>query len=255
HADRLSIRLNCATGPELMTDHLRTLAEIARTRVACVPNAGLPDEEGRYNEGPEVFLRVLGRFLDAGWLNLVGGCCGTTAAHVAALARLVSGRQPRPVPHHHRSLISGLEAVELTDDNRPLLVGERTNVLGSRKFKRLIREGQQEAAAEVGRAQVKAGAQVLDACPQAPDRDEIPDMEAFLDRLVRLVKVPIMLDSTDAGVMARALTYCQGKAILNSINLEDGRARFEKVVPLARRFGASLEGGAIDEKGMPVTGE
>jgi 5-methyltetrahydrofolate--homocysteine methyltransferase len=255
HANLLYIGLNCATGPELMTDHLRTLSEIARTRVACVPNAGLPDEEGRYNEGPDVFLRVLGRFLDAGWLNLVGGCCGTTAAHVAALAKLVAGRRPRPVPHHRRSLLSGLEAVELTDDNRPLLVGERTNVLGSRKFKRLIREGEQEAAAEVGRAQVKAGAQVLDVCLQDPDRDEISDMEAFLDRLVRLVKVPIMIDSTDAGVMARALTYCQGKSVLNSINLEDGRSRFEKVVPLARRFGAAMVVGAIDEKGMAVTVE
>jgi 5-methyltetrahydrofolate--homocysteine methyltransferase len=255
HADLLYIGLNCATGPELMTDHLRTLSELSRTRVAVVPNAGLPDEDGRYNEGPDVFERVLGRFLDAGWLNLVGGCCGTTDAHVRTLVKLAAGRPPRPVPHHHRSLISGLEAVELTPDTRPLLVGERTNVLGSRKFKRLIREGQQEAAAEVGRAQVKAGAQVLDVCLQDPDRDEIIDVEAFLDRLVRLVKVPIMIDSTDAAVMARALTYCQGKSILNSINLEDGRSRFDKVVPLARRFGAALVVGTIDEKGMAVTVE
>jgi 5-methyltetrahydrofolate--homocysteine methyltransferase len=255
HADLLYIGLNCATGPELMTDHLRTLSELSRTRIACVPNAGLPDEDGRYNEGADVFLRVLGRFLDAGWLNLVGGCCGTTDAHVRALVQLAAGRPPRPVPHHHRSLISGLEAAELTADTRPLLVGERTNVLGSRKFKRLIREGQQEAAAEVGRAQVKAGAQVLDVCLQDPDRDETGDVEAFLDRLVRLVKVPIMIDSTDAAVMARALTYCQGKSVLNSINLEDGRSRFEKVVPLARRFGAALVVGTIDEKGMAVTVE
>jgi 5-methyltetrahydrofolate--homocysteine methyltransferase len=255
HADLLYVGLNCATGPELMTDHLRTLSEICRTRVACVPNAGLPDEEGRYNEGPEVFNRVLGRFLDAGWLNLVGGCCGTTAAHVRALAALAAGRPPRAVPRHRRSMISGLEAVELTPDNRPLLVGERTNVLGSRKFKRLIQAGEQEAAAEVGRAQVKAGAQVLDVCLQDPDRDEMGDVTAFLDRLVRLVKAPIMIDSTDPKVMARALTYCQGKAVLNSINLEDGRSRFEKVVPLARRFGAALVVGAIDEKGMAVTVE
>ncbi len=255
HADLLYIGLNCATGPELMTDHLRTLSELSRTRIAVVPNAGLPDEDGCYNEGADVFERVLGRFLDAGWLNLVGGCCGTTDEHVRTLVKLAAGRPPRPVPHHHRSLISGLEAVELTDDTRPLLVGERTNVLGSRKFKRLIREGEQEAAAEVGRAQVKAGAQVLDVCLQDPDREEVTDVEAFLDRLVRLVKVPIMIDSTDAAVMARALTYCQGKSILNSINLEDGRARFDKVVPLARSFGAALVVGTIDEKGMAVTVE
>ena len=255
HADLLYLGLNCATGPELMADHVRTLAELARTRVAVVPNAGLPNEDGRYDETPEDFVRVIGRFLDAGWLNLVGGCCGTTPGHVAALAGAAAGRPPRRVPHHHRSLISGLEAVELDPSNRPLLVGERTNVLGSRKFKRLIQEGAHEAAAEVGRAQVRASAQVLDVCLQDPDRDETSDMEAFLDRLVRLVKVPLMIDSTDHAVMERALTYCQGKSVLNSINLEDGRVRFERVVPLARRYGAAMVVGLIDEKGMAVTVE
>ncbi len=154
HADLLYVGFNCATGPELMADHVRTLSEICRTRIACVPNAGLPDEDGLYTEGPEVFHRVLGRFLDAGWLNLVGGCCGTTAAHVAALAELAQGRTPRPIPEHRRALISGLEAVELTADNRPLFVGERTNVLGSRKFKRLIRR---EAVGGGGRGRPGAG--------------------------------------------------------------------------------------------------
>ncbi|MEA2603284.1 MAG: 5-methyltetrahydrofolate--homocysteine methyltransferase [Acidobacteriota bacterium] len=255
HADLLYVGLNCATGPDLMTDHVRTLSEICRTRVACVPNAGLPNEDGKYTEGPEVFERAFTRFLDAGWLNLVGGCCGTTAAHVSALARLVRGRKPRAVPHHRRSLVSGLEAVELSEAQRPVLVGERTNVLGSRKFKQLIQKGEHEAAAEVGRAQVKAAGQILDVCLQDPDRDEIADMEGFLDRLVRLVKVPLMIDSTDAAVMERSLTYCQGKSILNSINLEDGRSRFEKVIPLAKRFGAALVVGLIDEKGMAVTVE
>jgi 5-methyltetrahydrofolate--homocysteine methyltransferase len=255
HADLLYVGLNCATGPELMTDHVRTLSEICRTRVACVPNAGLPNEEGKYTEGADVFERVFTRFLDAGWLNLVGGCCGTTSAHVAALARLAGGRKPRPIPFHRRAMISGLEAVELSDAQRPVMVGERTNVLGSRKFKQLIQAGQHEAAAEVGRAQVKAGGQILDVCLQDPDRPEMEDVEAFLDRLIRLVKVPLMIDSTDAAVMERALTWCQGKAILNSINLEDGRSRFERVVPLARRFGAALVVGLIDEKGMAVTVE
>lgn len=255
HADLLYLGINCATGPERMTDPLRTLAELSQVRVACVPNAGLPDEDGCYREGPEVFDKVFGRFLEAGWLNLVGGCCGTTDAHVRALVALVEGKKPRAVPHHHRPLVSGLEAVELTADNRPLLVGERTNVLGSRKFKRLIAAGEIEAAAEVGRAQVRAGAQVLDVCLQDPDRDERKDVETFLDRLIRLVKVPLMIDSTDAQVMARALTYCQGKSILNSINLEDGRVRFDRVVPMAKGFGAALVVGTIDEKGMAVTVE
>ncbi len=255
HADLLYVGLNCATGPELMTEHVRTLAELAHTHVACVPNAGLPDEEGAYHQGPAHFTDVLGRFLDNGWLALVGGCCGTTPAHVAALARLVAGRRPPPVSKHQRSLISGIQAQELTVDNRPLLVGERTNVLGSRKFKGLIAAGEFEAAAEVGRAQVKGGGQVLDVCMQDPDRDERADVEAFLDRLTRMVKVPLMIDSTDAEVMERALTWCQGKSVLNSVNLEDGRARFEQVAPLARRFGAALVVGTIDERGMAVTVE
>ncbi len=255
HLELLYLGLNCATGPGLMADHLRTLSELARTRVACVPNAGLPDEEGRYREGPAVFAEVFARYLEAGWLNLVGGCCGTGTEHVQALSRLVAGRRPRPVPHQQRAMVSGVEAVELTADNRPLLVGERTNVLGSRKFKQLVAAGDWDGAAEVGRAQVKGGAQVLDVCMQDPERDESGDVERFLDRLTRQVKVPLMLDSTDGDVLERALVWCQGKSILNSINLEDGRARFERVVPLARAWGAALVVGAIDERGMAVTAE
>jgi 5-methyltetrahydrofolate--homocysteine methyltransferase len=255
HADLLYVGINCATGPELMRDHVRTLSEICRTRVACVPNAGLPDEDGHYHEGPAEFERVFGSFVGAGWLNLVGGCCGSHDGHITALAALTRGRRPRPAPHHQRALVSGLEAVELTADNRPLLVGERTNVLGSRKFKELIAAGEHEKAAEIGRAQVRGGAQVLDICLQDPDRDEMADVEAFLDRLVRVAKAPLMIDSTDAEVMERALTYCQGKAILNSINLEDGLERFHKVVPLARRFGSALVVGCIDETGMAVSVE
>ncbi len=252
HAELLYVGLNCATGPELMSEHLRTLSELVRTRVACVPNAGLPDEEGRYLQGPDEFREIFGRFLDEGWLNLVGGCCGTTADHVGALADLVDGRAPRRAAVHQRAMVSGIEAVELTADNRPLLVGERTNVLGSRKFRRLIATGEWEAAAEVGRAQVKSGAQIVDVCLQDPDRDEKGDMEAFLEQLVRLVKAPLMIDSTDAEVMELALTWCQGKAILNSINLEDGLERFERVVPLVRRYGAAVVVGLIDETGMAV---
>ena len=255
HADLLYLGLNCATGPALMADHLRTLSELARTRVACVPNAGLPDEEGKYRETPEQFREVFGRFLDAGWLNLVGGCCGTTPAHVTALAELARGRAPRALPHHQRALVSGIEATELVPDNRPLLVGERTNVLGSRRFKELVAAGDFEAAAEIGRAQVKGGAQVVDVCLQDPDRDELGDVERFLEKLVKVVKAPLMIDSTDHRVMASALTWCQGKSILNSINLEDGRERFEKVVPLGRRFGAAYVVGLIDEQGMAVSVE
>ncbi|MCY3966919.1 MAG: methionine synthase [Acidobacteria bacterium] len=258
HRDRrdlLYVGLNCATGPDQMFDHLRALSEICRTRVGCVPNAGLPDEDGLYSQTPDDFRATFSRFLDHGWLNLVGGCCGTTGAHIEAFADLVRDRSPRRPPGHRRCIVSGLDAAELTEDNRPLLVGERTNVLGSRKFKRLIREGEYEAAAEVGRAQVLGGAQVVDICLQDPERDETEDMERFLERLVRRVKVPLMIDSTDHEVMARALTWCQGRSILNSINLEDGLERFERVVPLAREFGCSLVVGLIDEEGMAVSVE
>ncbi len=256
HADLLSVGLNCATGPEFMTDHIRSLAALAKTRVSCIPNAGLPDSEGRYLETPESLARVLGRFCDLGWLNLVGGCCGTTAAHIAALAATVRDKKPRVPATHHRTLLSGIDFLEVNDDNRPVLVGERTNVIGSRKFKRLVGEGAWEEASEVGRKQVKGGAQVVDVCLADPDRDEMADMLAFLPELIKKVKAPLMIDSTDAAVLARALTYSQGKAIINSVNLEDGEERFEKVLPLARRFGAAVVCGTIDEdpqEGMAVT--
>ena len=136
-----------------------------------------------------------------GWVNIVGGCCGTTPAHIAALAAAAAGKKPRRVPIHNDASCPGSSLLEVDEDNRPVIVGERTNVLGSRKFKRLIAEGKFEAAAEIARAQVKSGAQVIDVCLQDPDRDEIADVNAFLERAIRMVKVPLMLDSTDAKVM------------------------------------------------------
>ncbi|MGI8784834.1 MAG: methionine synthase, partial [Acidobacteriota bacterium] len=256
HVELLYIGLNCATGPDFMTDHIRAAAELARTRVACVPNAGLPDEDGNYLETPAMIGAVLGRFIAEGWVNLVGGCCGTTAAHIRVLAGLAAGGRPRAIPAHQRCFVSGIENVEIEESNRPLLVGERTNVLGSRLFKQLIQAGKYEEASEIARRQVRNGAHIIDICLQDPDRDEISDMQSFLSHVIHKVKVPFVIDSTDARVMEEALTFCLGKSILNSINLEDGEERFEKVVPLAKRFGAALVVGAIDEdkqKGMAVT--
>ena len=256
HHDLLYIGLNCATGPSFMTDHIRALAELAQTRIACVPNAGLPDEDGNYLETPEMLRSALGRFGEHGWLNLIGGCCGTTPGHIEALANLAAQTKPRPVPEHHRALYSGIDWVEATEDNRPLLVGERTNVIGSRKFKRLIVEEKFEEASEIARAQVKKGAHIVDVCLANPDRDEKADMEEFLGQVINKVKAPLMIDSTQADVIETALTYCQGKAIINSINLEDGEERFEEIVPMARRFGAAFVVGCIDEdkeQGMAVT--
>ncbi len=253
HVELLYLGLNCATGPEFMTDHVRSLASMARVPVGCVPNAGLPDENGRYLETPEMLARALRRFVESGWLNVVGGCCGTHAGHIEAIAGAVRGLPPRTPPTARRSTLSGVDYLEVTDDLRPVVVGERTNVIGSKKFKELIVAEQFEDASEIARAQVKRGAQVIDVCLANPDREELTDMRRFLEVVVKKVRVPLMIDSTDEKVIEMALAYSQGKAIINSINLEDGEERFEKVVPLARKFGAALVVGCIDEVGMAVT--
>ncbi|HSF04179.1 MAG TPA: methionine synthase [Methylomirabilota bacterium] len=256
HLGLFAIGLNCATGPEFMTDHLRTLSQIATCFVSVYPNAGLPDERGQYGETPESLAFKLRRFIDEGWVNLVGGCCGTTPAHIRALAELAHGRTPRVPAAREPRAVSGIEVLYPTEDNRPIFVGERTNVIGSRRFKELIVAGQFEEAAEIGRAQVRGSAQVLDVCLANPDRDEAADMDRFMATLTRMVKVPLMIDSTDAVVLELALKHCQGKAIVNSINLEDAEERFERVCPLLRTYGAAVVVGCIDEdkqQGMAVT--
>jgi len=253
HMELLFVGLNCATGPEFMTDHVRSLAAMSEWPVGCIPNAGLPDENGRYLETPQMLARSLRRFVEAGWLNVVGGCCGTTPEHVRVLAGAVDGLKPRALPRFRRSTLSGVDYLEVTDAERPVIAGERTNVIGSRKFKELIAAGQWEDAAEIARAQVKRGAQVVDVCLANPDRDELADMERFLEVATKKVRAPWMIDSTDPAVVERALTFSQGKALINSVNLEDGEERFAQVAPLARRYGAALVVGCIDETGMAVT--
>ncbi len=249
HADLLAVGLNCATGPDLMTDHVRTIHQRSRWAVSCFPNAGLPDQDGRYSETPESLAAALARFADAGWLNIVGGCCGTTDAHTAALARMVVGRRPRPldIDPPRRAVFTGIDLVEPDDTTRPLLVGERTNVIGSKKFREMVAAQQWDDAVEIARRQVKGGAQILDVCLQSTESDEVAAIHELFDRLGRAVKAPIMIDSTDPGAVEVALTYCQGKSIVNSINLEDGEERIEAVAPLLRRYGAAVIFGAIDE--------
>ncbi len=248
HAGLLSIGLNCATGPEFMTDHLRTLSEMAGTYVSCYPNAGLPNEDGRYLETPQSLAAQLERFADHGWLNLVGGCCGTTPAHLRLIAQMVEGKAPRRVPDAaRRSYYSGIDLVEAEESNRPLLVGERTNVIGSRIFKNLIAAEKWEEASEVARRQVRNGAQIIDVCLQSSERDELGDIPPFYERLIRKIKAPLMIDSTDPAAVELALTYCQGKSIINSVNLEDGEEKFERICPIARAYGAALVVGTIDE--------
>lgn len=253
HQNLLYLGLNCATGPEFMTDHVRSLSAMSPFAVSCVPNAGLPDENGNYLETPQMLAKSLRRFGENGWLNVVGGCCGTHAGHIEALAKAVAEVAPRKQRPAPRSTLSGVDYLEITEDIRPVIVGERTNVIGSRKFKDLIIAESWEDASEIARAQVRRGAQVIDICLANPDRDELADMQRFLDVVVKKVRVPLMIDSTDEAVIAASLTYCQGKAIINSVNLEDGEERFQKVVPLARAFGAALVVGCIDEVGMAAS--
>lgn len=247
HRELLYMGLNCATGPEFMTDHIRTLADLSRFPVACVPNAGLPDTDGVYLETPAMVEGILSRFLNNGWINLLGGCCGTTPAHIEAMAKIAKAGKPRVPKENKTSFLSGIDYMEFSADGRPFLVGERTNVIGSRKFKKLICEEKFDEASEIARGQVKGGAHVIDVCLANPDRDELKDTEKFLFEVIKKIRAPLMIDSTDEKVIAMALTYCQGKAIINSINLEDGEDRYEKVVPLARQFGAALVVGTIDD--------
>lgn len=255
HLEPVSIGLNCATGPEFMRDHIRTLATISSSAISCYPNAGLPDENGHYHESPDSLDKKMAGFAEEGWLNIAGGCCGTTPDHIRALAEVMSSLKPRSKTGHHPAAVSGIETVYIEPENRPYMVGERTNVLGSRKFKRLIAEGKYEEASEIARGQVKGGAHVIDVCLQDPDRDEMEDMEKFLQLVVKKIKVPLMLDSTDPRVLELGLKYSQGKAIINSINLEDGEEKFESVVPLLHRYGAAAVVGTIDERGQAITRE
>ena len=248
HVKPLAFGMNCATGPEFMTDHIRTLSGLTSEFVSCYPNAGLPDEEGKYLETPESLAGQLEKFVDHGWLNLVGGCCGTTEKHIRAIAQMVEGKKPRARPvESHRAVYSGIETIEAEESTRPLLVGERTNVIGSRLFKNLVAEEKWEEATEIARRQVKGGAQVVDVCLQSTEREEKKDIPEFYEKLIRKIKAPVMIDTTDPTAIEMALMYCQGKSIINSINLEDGEEKFEKVVPIAHDYGAALVVGCIDE--------
>jgi 5-methyltetrahydrofolate--homocysteine methyltransferase len=247
HYDLLWIGMNCATGPQFMRDHVRTLSNISRFPVAVIPNAGLPDEDGNYNETPEHLAAVLEGYAKAGWINVLGGCCGTIPQHIDRLAEIPLLTPPRVSVDSNAFTVAGLEAFTMDDDSRPVIIGERTNVLGSRHFRGLIADGAIDAAAEIGRQQVRGGAHILDVCLQDPDRDEIADLTVVLTALRRKVKVPFMIDSTDPIAVEAALKLTPGKSIINSINLEDGESKFETIVPLIRKYGAAVIVGCIDD--------
>src|SRR2546423_3051433 len=218
HRELLYLGLNCAAGREFMTDHIRPLAQLARTRVAGVPNAGLPDEKGRYLETPEMLARTLSRFGENGWLNLLGGCCGTHLGHIARLAEIAPRLKPRPIPTGRRSALSGVDPLEIGDEVRPVIVGGRTNVLGSTKFRDLIAQEKWDEAAELARAPVQPGAHLEDDSAQQPRRDEVADLSRFLEVLIKKIPVPLMIDSTNDRAVQTALTYSQGKGIITAVN-------------------------------------
>jgi 5-methyltetrahydrofolate--homocysteine methyltransferase len=208
----------------------------------------LPDEEGKYLETPASLAAQLERFVDHGWLNIVGGCCGTRPDHIHTIAQMVQGKKPRePKQPTHKTYFSGIEAIEAEESNRPLIVGERTNVIGSRLFKKMISEEKWEEATEIARWQIRNGAHIVDVCLQSSEREELNDIPVFYEKLIRKIKAPIMIDTTDPHSVELSLTYCQGKSIINSINLEDGEEKFERICPIARAYGAALIVGCIDE--------
>jgi 5-methyltetrahydrofolate--homocysteine methyltransferase len=257
HARPLSIGLNCALGARDLRAHIDMLAQVADTHVSCHPNAGLPNAFGGYDEGPEETASVLGEFARAGLLNIVGGCCGTTPAHIARIAEAVRGCPPRAVadvaPH---TRLSGLEPFVVTPESNFVNIGERTNVTGSAQFKKLILEGRFDEALAVARQQVESGAQVIDI-----NMDEgLLDAEKAMERFCKLIasepdiaRVPLMIDSSKWSVIEAGLKCVQGKGIVNSISLKEGEAAFLAQAELVRRYGAAVVVMAFDEQGQADT--
>lgn len=256
HFKPLSFGLNCGTGPDFMKDHIHRLSDITDTFVSVYPNAGMPDEEGHYHESPASLAEQVGDFADHGWVNIVGGCCGTSPDHIRALKQMALTKKPQMRKGDSRSRVSGIDFLPIEDDERPYIVGERTNSLGSKLFREMIAEGKYNEAAEIARRQVKAGAHVIDVCLQNAERDELEDMKLFLPLLLKKIKAPVMIDSTKTEVLEWALKQNQGKILYNSVNLENGEDRFEEIAPLYHKFGFALVVGTIDddpEHGMGVT--
>ncbi|HWE36011.1 MAG TPA: methionine synthase [Isosphaeraceae bacterium] len=256
HFDALSVGLNCAVGVDKMRPHIEALAQIARTHVSCYPNAGMPDGFGGFTGDMNHTARSLGEWARAGWLNIVGGCCGTTPEWIAAIAAKVEGVAPRKVPQlPHWSTLSGSEPLVVRPESNFLMIGERTNITGSKRFARLIREEDYEGAIAVARDQVEGGANVLDVNMDA----DLIDGEKAMTRFLNLVsaepsvaRVPIMVDSSKFSVIEAGLKCIQGKGIVNSISLKEGEAKFLEQARTVRRFGAAVVVMAFDEEGQAV---
>ena len=259
HANLFGVTINCALGPELMRPHVEELAAICPSRTGCYPNAGLPNEFGQYDETPAQMACVLGDFAANGWLNFVGGCCGTTPEHIRAIAEAVAEHPPRQLPHlEPYSRYSGLEPLVLTPDSNFTMIGERTNVSGSRRFARLIREEKFEEALAIARQQVEGGANVVDVNMDDGLLDGEKAMPQFLNLVAsepEIARVPVMIDSSKWSVLEAGLKCLQGKGIVNSISLKEGEEEFLHHARLVRRYGASCVVMMFDEEGQAVTVE
>ena len=248
------IGMNCATGPQEMIDHVRYLTEHARQYVSVLPNAGLPENVGGhavYKLTPNELADFQERFVREFGVNIVGGCCGTTPEHLEAVVKRVSKISPKKRQISHEASCSSLyQSVTYLQEPPPMLIGERTNANGSRQFKKLLEQEDYDGIVTMGRESVKEGSHALDVCVAYVGRNETKDIIEVLSRLNQQITIPIVVDSTECPVIEEALKRISGKAIINSINLEDGEERMQKVCPLAKRFGAGLIALTIDEIGM-----
>jgi 5-methyltetrahydrofolate--homocysteine methyltransferase len=259
HAQPLTVGLNCALGAEEMRPHLLELATVADTFVCAYPNAGLPNELGGYNETPEQTAAYVAEFAEAGLVNVVGGCCGTTPAHIEAIASAVEGAAPRVVPMRTPRLeLSGLEPFALTDDIPFVNVGERTNITGSAKFRRLIKDNEYGEALVVALQQVESGAQIIDVNMDDGLIDGVEAMTTFLNLIASepdIAKVPIMIDSSKFEVIEAGLQCVQGKPIVNSISMKEGEEAFLAQARTCLDYGAAVVVMAFDEVGQADTVE
>jgi 5-methyltetrahydrofolate--homocysteine methyltransferase len=254
HAQPLLVGLNCALGAKEMRPYLAELARVADCFVSCYPNAGLPNAFGEYDETPEQTSSTLQEFAQSGMVNLVGGCCGTTPEHVSALAQAVTGLAPRiPEARPPACRLSGLEPLKITPDSLFVNVGERTNITGSARFRKLIRDGDYNAALAVARQQVENGAQVIDVNMDEGMIDGVAAMDRFLKLIASepdISRVPIMIDSSRFEVIEAGLRCVQGKPIVNSISLKEGEEKFRREARLCRQYGAAVVVMAFDEDGQ-----
>lgn len=257
HARPVTVGINCALGAREMRPYLAELSRVAATRISCYPNAGLPNAFGAYDETPEQTAAQIREFAEAGLVNLVGGCCGTTPAHIAAIVAAVEGLAPRQVPHLPRfTQYAGLETLTIRPDSNFQMIGERTNVTGSKRFRRLVTSGDFAAAADVALEQVRGGANILDVNMDEAMLDSEAAMTRFLNFIAtepEIARLPVMIDSSRWPVLEAGLKCVQGKAIVNSISLKEGEAEFLRQARLARRYGAAVVVMAFDEQGQADT--